>query len=611
MLWLLTIVPGLVVWAIRARVLRARAWRELAQRGRVPRAGTHLFVACVTCLIVALAQPRLGRTGPSLLPPGHDVVLAIDVSQSMAVQDAVPNRLDSAVEAARSLVDALARTRANRVAVVAFAGRGVLRCPLTENFGAVLDSLDRLKPGGVRPGGTDLGAALDVAREAFGPVEHAEGRAIVVFSDGEDHAEKWSSRIDRLRQADITVHTVAIGDAEEGHPVPTGKSAQPLLYHGEPVTSRRVDGALESIARQTDGSIVRLGLSTTDLGTLYQAKIEPAARQRRESTWAGERTEAFPFCLIAALTFLLAACWPSRRGWRWPLTWPWHWTWSLPRPRARRRRIALFLLVGLAGLIAGAGDIPVRIGTGSVAETVRRGQAAYAAGKYEAALQQFDAAIARAPGSAIPRYNAGATLFQLKRYADARKRYVEAREQADASLRTKIDYAIGNTALVEGDVVGAIRYYDDCLASTAPGVDLDAVRLDAAINRKFALEQPRTLSQPEANTSGDRSERKRPNGRRGPNRKNGDQPSEDQTGNDQGGGGGNDQGDGKGDRDRQPSGRRRLGGAGGESTNLQGGRGDSPDDRLDAALERIQAAKNRRLPEEEPPQSANDDRKDW
>ena len=121
------------------------------------------------------------------------------------------------------------------------------------------------------------------------------------------------------------VHAVAIGDADQGHPVPDGKTAQPLLYHGEPVLSRRVDSALETIALRTDGSIVRLGLASGDLGTLYQTKIEPAARRRRESTRLADRAERFPLFLIAGLTFLMAACWPARRGWGW--SWTWHWNW--------------------------------------------------------------------------------------------------------------------------------------------------------------------------------------------------------------------------------------------------------------------------------------------
>src|SRR5262249_8973363 len=153
-------------WWVRDRRLRVRAWRALAQRGRCPREGALCLMGSAGCLILPLAQPRWGSPAGAPLPPGHDVVLLVAVSRSMAAEDALPNRLRTAVEAAESLVNALAREPANRAALVAFAGRGVLRCPMTENLGAVLDALGRLRPGELRPGGTDLGAALRAAREA-------------------------------------------------------------------------------------------------------------------------------------------------------------------------------------------------------------------------------------------------------------------------------------------------------------------------------------------------------------------------------------------------------------------------------------------------------------
>ena len=166
LLWLLTILVPLSIWTIRGRWRRRKRWQSLAQRGRPSRDGTPGIVASIVCLIIALAQPRWGHLPGSALPPGHDLVLVIDVSRSMAAEDAVPNRLAVAVEMAESLVRPLGRDPSNRAAVVAFAGRGVLRCPLTENLGAVLDALDRLQPGSVKPGGTDLGAALDAAIDA-------------------------------------------------------------------------------------------------------------------------------------------------------------------------------------------------------------------------------------------------------------------------------------------------------------------------------------------------------------------------------------------------------------------------------------------------------------
>ena len=604
------ILPGLVLWAIRGRRRRARDWRALAQRGRAPRDGTMLLVWCIACLIIAIGQPSWGRLAAPPVPPGHDVVLMVDVSRSMGVEDAVPNRLAAAIEAAESLVNALAREPANRVAVVAFAGRGVLRCPLTENLGAVLAALHRLRPGAVRPGGTDLGAGLDTARDALGPEEHAEGRAIVIFSDGEDHLDRWSSRLDRLREEDIVVHAVAIGDADQAHPVPDGKSARPLLYHGEPVMSRRADSSLETIALRTDGSIVRLGLASGDLGILYQTKIEPAARRRRESTRLADRAERFPLFLIAALTFLMAACLPARRGWGWPWTWHWYWHWG--RRGSMRKLGAASLLFTMAVLATGADGTPELIESKSTAASaVEEGQAAYGLGHWDQALAAFETAIQRAPALAVPRYNAAATLFQLGRYDLARQRYREARERANAFLCTKIDYALGNTALVEGDIAGAVRKYDECVASTARGAALDAVRRDAAINRQFALAQPQSLSAPQDNSPDDRSKSQNPDRRKGARKQgNGDgQSPEGGPENDPGSGGATPEAEG--DRDRRPAGRRRIGGAGGGRTAPPGARGDTPDDRLDAALEHIRDAQHRRLPDEDPPASANDDRKDW
>jgi hypothetical protein len=220
--------------------------------------------------------------------------------------------------------------------------------------------------------------------------------------------------------------------------------------------------------------------------------------------------------------------------------------------------------------LTGAGDTPDRIGSESAAEAVAQGQAAYGIGRLDEALAAFDTAIARAPGLAIPRYNAAATLFQLGRFTEARQRYLEARERAGRSLQTKIDYALGNTALVEGDIPGAIRSYDLCLASTARGAALEAVRRDAAINRNFALEQSQSLAVPDDKTAGEPSESRSPDGRRNPNRHSGDgQSSEGQPESDQASTGASSEAEAQGDRDRRPASRRRLAGRVVERRRLQ------------------------------------------
>ncbi len=250
----------------------------------------------------------------------------------------------------------------------------------------------------------------------------------------------------------------------------------------------------------------------------------------------------------------------------------------------------------------------------TAAEAVARGQAAYNAGHLDDALAAFETAIQREPQRAVPWYDAAATLFQLGRYAEARQRYVEARKHADGFLRTKIDYALGNTALLLGDIPAAIASYDDCLESTATGAGLDAVR---ATPRPIAGSHSSSRSPPRFLKARAPAISRNPSGRTVDETRIGAMTTairpdgQPETG--QGGGGANPESDpnADGENNRPTPRRRRAGGAGGGRSTAPGTHGDSPDDRLDAALEHIRAAQSRRLPDDPPPATANDDRRDW
>ncbi|APW63731.1 vWA domain-containing protein [Paludisphaera borealis] len=593
-LWLLLVAPVLTLWAVRGRRRKALAWEVLGRWGRAPGDRSVTMLTALALTVAALAQPRFGGLPDSPIGPGQDVVLVFDVSRSMGAEDATPNRLALAVETAKSLVRHLARQPSDRSAVVAFAGRGVLRCPLTQNMGAVVDAMERLRPGGVQPGGTDLGAALDAAREAFDPNEPTEGRTIVLFSDGEDHIGRWNGPLERLIQAGVIVHTIALGDSTEGRPVPSSAPGQPLVYQGEPVVSKRQDEALEAIAERSGGASLKLGLATADLGLLYQDRIAPVARAHRLAARGADRPERFPIFLATALGFLLIGCRPvDRLG---PLRW-------------FSKRSAGVAMLGLAvlGQLGAADDPPPAASKAeSAAEAVIRGQSDYAARRFPEALSAFETAVARAPARPVPYYNAGACLFQMGRYAEAIDAYQGARRRADAALRTKIDYALGNTLLCLGDLTGAVRCYDECLASTAHGPGLDDVRRDAAVNRQFAIEKLQSAlsqdneNQPEKDPSQSRKNKSQPP-RRGDAREDdgpGDAPSGDGRGD-------------EGDEDPQQPRKGRTGGAGGASRRPPATADESPGERLDAAVDQIRDAQRRRLPDEPPADDPHVDRKDW
>jgi Ca-activated chloride channel homolog len=576
-LWLLAIVPVLTVCAGIGQARRRRDWTALGQAGRPPGDGSIGWVLAAACLVVALAQPRWGRPGRLPLPPGRDVVLALDVSRSMGCEDVVPNRLGRAIEAAVGLVRALGA--GDRAAVVAFAGRGVLRCPLTQSLGAVADTLRSLRPSELRPGGTDLASALDAAAEAFDDQDHSGGRTVVLVSDGEDHPAVWPAALDRLRHRDanMTVHTVAIGDAERGHPVPvrsrSASPSEPLRYQGLDVSSRRDDTALEAIAKATGGAFVPLGTAETDLGRLYRARIEPVAQARRAGLRGGATAERYGVFVLAALGLGLVACRPV---WR--------------RPTLGRVGVSLAAVAVVA--VAAAGPAPP--GGESPERLVVAGRAAYEEGKFREALDAFTRAARSAPGDAVPRYDVAAATFQLGLYREALDAYQAARERAGVVLRAKIDFALGNTAVALGDLDAAIAHYDRCLASGARGPVVDEVRRRAAANRKFVEEQARHAPRP-PDTSPSASG---PSDRSNSGDQPGGQPSARGASAEGGAGAG----------EAPAPNRRGTGGAGGSgpAPPLPG----SAEDRLERALDNIREALHQRLEDALPVEDSRD-HKDW
>ena len=104
---------------------------------------------------------------------------------------------------------------------------------MTRDLDAAVQVLRSLRPGEVRPGGTNLGVGL-LGLDAFDDHDREGGRSVVVFSDGEDHAGEWKAAVERLRDQGVIVHAVALGDAEAGHPVPSHSraSSEPSVTRG-------------------------------------------------------------------------------------------------------------------------------------------------------------------------------------------------------------------------------------------------------------------------------------------------------------------------------------------------------------------------------------------
>jgi Ca-activated chloride channel family protein len=315
-LWGLLALPvlALALWgASRAR------WRALARFAGGPvyaarfaqEASPHrrAVKALSLCLalafgIVAAARPQWGAGTETISRRGIDLVLLVDTSRSMAAEDAAPSRLARAVREASLLLDALG---GDRVALVTFAGKAALACPLTLDHEAVKLFLDELDTEAVSVPGTALADALAESVRALGPAPapetEAKARAIVLLSDGEDHEGGLDQAAKGLRQAGILVYAIGIG-TESGAPIPEPDGAYKRDDAGKPITTRLDERPLRSLALETEGRYFRASTSEAEVQEIAVslASLDAAGSTTSVKTRWEER---FQIPLALALVALL------------------------------------------------------------------------------------------------------------------------------------------------------------------------------------------------------------------------------------------------------------------------------------------------------------------
>jgi len=321
LLWLILLLPllGLATWWSVLR--RGRALQQFAGGAQfvnrfsgevsVHRRAAKLLLIylAMCCVIVAAARPQWGTRLEQITRSGADVIVILDVSLSMAAEDLPPNRLE---QARHGIDQLLHRLSGDRVGLLTFAGRATLACPLTLDHAAVRLFLDVVEVETVQVPGTALAEALSLAVQAFGDepaLESERGRAVVLFSDGEDHEGGIDEVLEELRGSGIVVYAVGCGTTG-GAPIPLSDPGGVATgfkqdREGKVVMTRLDEGALERLALETGGNYLRgsaLGQEIDQiaegLGSLETGEFGSVLRARYE--------ERFQIPLALGLLALLA-----------------------------------------------------------------------------------------------------------------------------------------------------------------------------------------------------------------------------------------------------------------------------------------------------------------
>ncbi len=287
-LWLLLLLPFLIVLYYHYERKRRKNLREFGDPELIrmlapnvsksrPQAKFWLQCTALMLLIFALARPQFGLKEQTIKRKGIEVMVALDVSNSMMAQDIQPNRLERSKMLLSKLVDEMID---DKVGLVVFAGNAYTQIPITSDYVSAKMFLDNISPQLVPRQGTAIGTALDIAIKSFG-VESQASRAIILITDGENHEDDAIAAAKLAKDQGIKVILLGVGKPE-GSPIPIEGT---MSFHkdkdGNVVVSKLNEDMCRQIAKAAGGVYLRadnsnnaLRVITKELNTLAESEIE-------------------------------------------------------------------------------------------------------------------------------------------------------------------------------------------------------------------------------------------------------------------------------------------------------------------------------------------------
>ena len=247
---------------------------------------------------IGLSRPQIGARLKEQESKGAEIIIAMDVSNSMLAEDYSPNRLDRAKLAVSRLVDKL---RDDRIGLVIFAGPSFVQLPVTTDYVSAKMFLNTIDTGSIPIQGTAMGDAITTCIRSFSQ-QSDKSRAIILITDGENHEDDPVAAAKQAAEMGIKVFTIGVG-SPEGKPIPMNGE---LLKDkdGEIVVSRLDEEVLKEVAQAGNGAYVRAGNSEFGLNPIIE-DLKKLEDEKYNSIVFEEFDEQFMYFLAIALFFFV------------------------------------------------------------------------------------------------------------------------------------------------------------------------------------------------------------------------------------------------------------------------------------------------------------------
>jgi Ca-activated chloride channel family protein len=410
-----------------SRYAESGALRRLAMINDPDERGRTVRLMCIALLAgVALAGPRWGLARGPVSARGIDMAIAIDASLSMMATDERPSRLERVKQEVRRL---RAMSQADRVALIAFAGRSYILTPLTSDDGAIELFLDNLDPSVVGQAGSSIARAIRQGTELLLASDGSADRALVIMTDGEAFEPEEDVRAAATEAGTKGISVVAVGfGTTQGSTIPVQEGTairEKRDDDGNVVITRYAPALLEAAAKAAGGTFVPAEAS--DKATRVRGALRLLRTAKRTVDSREEHVPRFLWLLLPALLLLLYDTWllSHRRAGDTDVTAP-----SYPPPSAT---LALWLTV-----------LPLLVSCAQPPDPAAR----FADGDIAGAIAAYRAQRAAGDTSGRTRYNLGSALLGADSLPEASELLEAVRRDSDGEVRMRARFNAGLAALI-------------------------------------------------------------------------------------------------------------------------------------------------------------------
>ena len=309
-LWMLLIIPILVlmrfiVWRKRKRNLRKFGDSSLLKE-MMPDVSKYrptikfcLLLSAITILIFMIARPQVGSKISHEKREGIEVLIALDISNSMLAQDVIPSRLEKSKLLIENLVDHFTN---DKVGLVVFAGDAFVQLPITNDYVSAKMFLQNINPSLITTQGTDLARAISLSQSCFTQREHI-GRAIIVITDGEDHEGGALEAAREAYKKGINVFILGVGTSK-GAPIPDGNGGYLKDNSGQTVLSALNEQMCQQVAKAGNGVYIHVD-NTSDAQEKLNKELSKLQSGISDTVVYSEYNEQFQIFGIILLLLLI------------------------------------------------------------------------------------------------------------------------------------------------------------------------------------------------------------------------------------------------------------------------------------------------------------------